>query len=381
MYVHTDVSSIQTPKFAGEACGDAMQVLRDSTATTVVLADGLGSGIKAHIASTMCVSRLISGISSGMSAREAFKSVAQTMDKAWGTDLPFAVFSLLRILNNGQATVLSYEMPPPLLVTKTYSQILRDQVYTQNKAIIYESSCIIDKGDALVLLSDGITQAGIGTIFPMGWEAEGVRAFIQGKLPVDRIEGQDLVKQIHDKARSYWPVGRGDDCSVILAINRSGIIVNLLSGPPKLKTDDEKYVTQFIHNQGIKVIAGGSTAQMVSRIMKCKLEIEASEHNITPPAYKIDGIELVTEGMVTLNQVYHLLEEEPENYRQGSPASELAHLLKMADRVNIWQGDAENLGEGKIEFRQQGLLNRKKIIDKLVKRLQNQGKLVVLHSA
>lgn len=379
MYIHTDVFAIQTPKYAGEACGDAMQVFRDSTATTVVLADGLGSGIKAHIASTMCVSRLISGISSGMSARETFKSVAQTMDKAWGTDLPFAVFSLLRILNNGQATVLSYEMPPPLLVTKSYAQILRDQVYTQNKAIISESNCMIAKGDALVLLSDGITQAGIGKIFPMGWEAEGVRAFIQGKLPVDRIEGQDLVNQIHDKARSYWPVSKGDDCSVVLALNRSGVIVNLLSGPPKQKSDDEHCVKEFFDNQGIRVVAGGSTAQMVARIMKSRLEIELSENSITPPAYKIDGIELVTEGMVTLNQVYHLLEEDPENYSQGSSASELAYFLKMADRVNIWQGDAENQGEGKIEFRQQGLLSRKRIIESLVKRLRSQGKLVVIH--
>jgi hypothetical protein len=378
MYIHTDVFAIQTPKHTGQACGDAMQVFRDSTATTVVLADGLGSGIKAHIAATMCVSRLITGIGSGMSAREAFKSVAQTMDKAWGTDQPFAVFTLLRILNNGQATVLSYEMPPPLLMTKTYSQILRDQVYTQNKAIIHESSCMIGTGDGLLLLSDGITQAGIGKMFPMGWEAEGVRAFVQGQLPVERIEGQGLVNLIHDKARSYWPAGKGDDCSVVLALNRRGVIVNLLSGPPKMKADDEKFVNDFLSYQGIRVIAGGSTAQMASRIMKSRLEIAGSENSITPPAYKIDGIELVTEGMVTLNQVYHLLEEEPENYSQDSPASELAYYLKMADRVNIWQGDAENLGEGKIEFKQQGLLSRHKIIERLVKRLERQGKLVVL---
>jgi hypothetical protein len=380
MYIHTDVFAKQTSKYAGQACGDAMQVFRDSSATTIVLADGLGSGIKAHIAATMCVSRLISCISSGMPAREAFKSVAQTMDKAWGTDQPFAVFTLLRVLNNGQATVLSYEMPPPLLVTKSYAQILRDQVYAKNKAIIHESSCMIANGDAMVLLSDGITQAGIGKIFPMGWEAEGVRAFIQGRLPVDRLEGQELANQIHDKARSYWPAGKGDDCSVVLALNRRGVIVNLLSGPPKQKAGDEKLVRDFLVHQGIRVIAGGSTAQMAARIMNSSLEIAGNENSITPPAYKIDGVELVTEGMVTLNQVYHLLEEDPENYSQGSPASELAYYLKMADRVNIWQGDAENLGEGKIEFRQQGLLSRKKIIDRLVKRLESQGKLVVQHN-
>lgn len=352
---------------------------RDSTATTLVLADGLGSGIKAHIAATLCASRLLMLVKSGLSAREAFEAVAQTMDKAWGKDQTFAVFTLLRMLNNGQATVLSYEMPPPILITKTYAQLLTDRVFTRNKAVIHESNCTLDKGEGLVLLSDGITQAGIGKYFPNGWEIQGIRKFIQGSLPVDAINGQELCSAIHDKARTYWPLGSGDDCSVVFALNRRGIVVNLISGPPEAKEKDEAFVNGFLGHEGIRVVAGGSTAKMVGRITNRHVDIAGMASNITPPAYKIDGIELVTEGMVTLNQVYHLLDEEPDNYPANSPASELAWLLKMADRVNIWMGSAGNMGEGKIEFRQQGLLPRKMILDRISDRLRVQGKLVVLH--
>ncbi len=378
MYIHTDIFNTQTPKKPGQPCGDAFDVYRDNMATTVVLADGLGSGVKAHIAATMCVSRLLMLVKTGLSAREAFELVAQTMDKAWGKDQTFAVFTLMRMLNNGQATVLSYEMPPPIFVSKSYAQILRDRVYTRNKAVIHESNCVIAKGEGILLLSDGITQAGIGKFFTTGWEAEGVRTFIQRSLPVETLNGSELSTAVHDKARTYWPIGKGDDCSVVFALNRRGVVVNLLSGPPLQKEADEDFVKGFLAYEGIRVVAGGSTAKMVGRITHSRVEIAGMDSAITPPAYKIDGIELVTEGMVTLNQVYHLLDESPENYPVDSPASEMAYLLKMADRVNIWLGKAENLGEGKIEFRQQGLLPRQKIIARICDRLRVQGKLVVM---
>jgi hypothetical protein len=234
------------------------------------------------------------------------------------------------------------------------------------------------KGEGLLLLSDGITQAGIGKYFPNGWEAEGVRKFLQTKLPVERLDGKTIAKEVHDQGRGYWPEGTGDDCSVLFALNRRGVIVNLMSGPPLHKSEDAGWVKSFAESEGIHIISGGSTAMIAARNLNKKLEVMNTESTITPPSYHLDDFELVTEGMITLNQVYHLLDENPENYPEGSPASEMAYFLKMADKVNIWLGKAENLNEGSIEFRQQGLLNRHKIIGKIIERLRIQGKLVVV---
>ncbi|MCC7318434.1 MAG: SpoIIE family protein phosphatase [Bacteroidales bacterium] len=379
MYIHSDVFAVQSSKRPEMPCGDSYGVIRDRTATTIVLADGLGSGIKAHISANMCVARILGLVRMGMTIRESFDAVSATMDQVWGNGEPFAVFTIARILNNGQTTVLSYEMPPPMLINKAYAQLLRDRVYTRNKAIIHESSCIIDKGDALLLVSDGITQAGIGKLFPMGWESEGVRQFLQSKLPVSRLDGLQMATLVHDQAKGYWPEGKGDDCSVLCVVNRRGVIVNLLTGPPLNKKDDEKWVNDFDQSEGIHIISGGSTANMTARILKKRLGVKDTESTITPPSFLLDGCELVTEGMVTLNQVYHLLDEDPANYPEGSPAGEMAAFLKIADRINVWLGQAENVNEGSIEFRQQGLLNRQKISAKIVKRLQDQGKLVVVN--
>lgn len=378
MYIHSDVFVAQSSKKPDQPCGDAYGIYRDERATTMVLADGLGSGIKANIAANLCVSRLLALVRLGMSVREAFAAVSSTMDNAWGSGDPFSVFTIAHILNNGQTTVLSYEMPPPLQVTRTYAHILRDRVYTRGKAVIHESNCIIEKGEGLLLLSDGITQAGMGKQFVYGWGIEGVCSYIQSFFPMNPLNGETIVDSVHDKARLYWPLGKGDDCSALLALNRRGVIVNLMSGPPLMVADDEEWTRQFREAEGIHVVSGGSTAKIVARCCNLRLEVNESHSPITPPSFSLEGINLVTEGMVTLNQVYNLLEENPGEYPQNSPASDLAEFLKMADKVIIWLGLAENLNEERIEFRQQGLLNRQKIISKIVDRLREQGKLVVV---
>ena len=376
-YIHTDIFAVQSPKKLHHPCGDAYGILRDLKATTILLADGLGSGIKAHIAATMCVARLKELISGGVSIREAFKSVTDTMDKAWGSGDPFAVFTVARILNNGQTTILSYEMPPPILVNPVYCQILQERVYTQKKAIIHETYCMLTKEEGILLMSDGITQAGIGILFSNGWESEGVLRFVKSQLDGSRINGEELTHNIHAKGRSYWPSNKGDDCTVVLAINRKGITVNLICGPPLNPENDEAFAKDFIQSEGIHIVCGGSTAKVISKAVGKKLEVQESCSPVTPPAYKIDGLEMVTEGVVTLNQVYHLLNESGIEISTDTIPGELAWFLKMADRINIWEGTASNRGHDQIEFKLQGLFNRSQIIKTLKAKLESMGKLVV----
>lgn len=377
MYIHTDVFAFQSPKKINQPCGDAYGVLRDLNATTIILADGLGSGVKAHIAANMCVARIRGLISEGASIREAFKSLTHTMDKAWGSGDPFSVFTVARILNTGQATILSYEMPPPILINPVYAQILQDRVYTQKKAIIHESSCMLSKDEGILLMSDGITQAGIGHKFINGWESEGVQRYIESKLTGERINGEDMVADIHAKGRSYWPTGKGDDCSVVMGLNRRGVTVNLICGPPQYSEQDNEFALSFIRSEGIHIVCGGTTAKVVAKAANKKLDVKKSDSVVTPPAYKIDGFEMVTEGVVTLNQVYHLMDEDINELPMDSVVGELTWYLRMADRINIWEGSASNLGHGQIEFKLQGIFNRTQILKQLVHKLDDQGKLVV----
>jgi len=377
-YHHIDILEKQSSKKPNSPCGDVYGIFRNEFSTTIVLSDGLGSGIKANIAANLCISRIFGLIKYGSTLRETFSAMVKTMNKAWGTVEPFAVFSIMQILHNGDVTILTYEMPSPILITKNNATILSDRVYTIEKSIISEVNTKIELGEGIMLISDGISQAGLGNGLTNGWEISGVRQYIKQYLITERKINQELVNYVHNKAIQLWGKKVGDDCSVILAKTRSGIVVNILTGPPQNKEKDKELVEKFNNTDGIKIICGGSTAKIVARELKRKLDVDLeSENSFTPPSYSIEGMNIVTEGIVTLNQVYNIMEEEIEVSSTKSKVLQINEFLLMADRINIWSGDANNLNEGGIEFRQQGILHRKKIVELISNKLISLGKLVV----
>ena len=138
-YTHIDIFAKQSSKRTGEACGDVYGVEKDATGTVIVLSDGLGSGIKANIAANLCVSRILGLIRNGASIRQAFSSLVKTMNSAWGKQEPFAVFTICKILNNGQVTILTYEMPLPIIISNKIAQIANNRTYTLENAVIHEA--------------------------------------------------------------------------------------------------------------------------------------------------------------------------------------------------------------------------------------------------
>lgn len=379
-YIHTDIIIKQSSKNAGSPCGDVIDWHRDRNATTIVISDGLGSGVKANIAANMCVSRILQLIKSGATLREAFSALVKTMNRAWGTDEPYAVFSVARILNNGDTTILSYEIPPAILIGKNSASVLSNRVFTIEKAIISEAFCQIDINEGLLMVCDGITQAGMGAGLTNGWTIDGVRKFINEKIIYEELKLENVPNLVHDRARVFWRKLKGDDCSVVFAKSRKGVIVNIFTGPPKEKELDKKTVEEFNNLEGIKIVCGGTTAQMTARELNRKMELESDPSNsLLPPKFSIKGIDLVTEGVVTLNQVFNIMDEDITPYgEEESIVFELSDFMQIADRVNFWVGKAPSIGSEYIEFRQQGILPRTKIVPLIVEKLKAAGKLVVV---
>jgi len=377
-YHHIDIIDRQSSKKVNAPCGDAFGVLRNEVATTVVLSDGLGSGVKANVAANLCVSRILGLIKNGATLREAFSSMVRTMNKVWGTISPFAVFNILQVLNNGDVTVLSYESPQPILLGPNNAYILSDRVYTLEKSLISEVNTKIEMGEGILLMTDGITQAGLGNGLANGWETEGVLQYIRQYIHHEDISSQYIVDSVHRKALDLWGNNYGDDCSVLLAKSRSGIVVNIFTGPPADSKNDCRLVQDFHNRKGIKIICGGVSAKIVARQLGKQLRVDSKSTSvITPPAYSIDGMNIVSEGIVTLNQVYNILDEDVSKHKSDSKVFQIAEFLQMADRVNFFGGEAQKPDEDRIEFRQQGILHRKEIVRLISEKLQKMGKLTV----
>ncbi len=376
-YIHIEVETSQSPKRPEWPCGDVVACDRNEAATTIVCADGIGSGVHAHIAAELCVSRLLELLRLGTSLRKATASLVRSMERNREPRSTYTAFTVVRVLNDGLATILAYEAPPAFLISRRHAVNVPSHSIELGGALVTESECCIEPDDAILIMSDGITQAGLGHGMPQGWQAEGVLRYVNRCLG----EGQrtkQIAGSVHREARRLWIEG-GDDCTAVMAHCRRGQIINILTGPPSDAELDVATVRRFMQMEGIKVVCGGTTAGIVARVLRKPVSVEREpKSTIAPPRLEIPGIGLVTEGAVTLNQVYNVLDEDIDKLTENSGVTELCALLQVADRVNIIVGQARNEASGNISFRQCGILTRENIVPLLAQKLLAAGKLVVV---
>ena len=226
-------------------CGDAIMQHRSDLATDISLCDGIGSGYKAHIAAEMCISRLKTSLESGISMQRSFSNLASTLNLWRSPDMPYAAFSLARILNDGETNILSYDTPSPILISSGHACVLLERPLLANETIAKQSSCFLIPGESLLLVSDGVTQAGIGNGLQMGWGIKGVADYIT-ELLKKRISKSEISDAVCRKAFELCGCKNIDDISVVQALCRKGKTVTLSTGPPINENKDEKvFVTDF----------------------------------------------------------------------------------------------------------------------------------------
>jgi hypothetical protein len=151
-YVHVEITTRQTSKKPGDVCGDVVGCERSPRGTTIICCDGIGSGIKANVAATMCVSRLQELIRREYSLREAVANIVSTMSQAKETGLPYAAFAVARVLNDGEATVLTFENPGPVYINRNMATALPQRTLTMEHSLVGESNCYIEPGEGLILV-------------------------------------------------------------------------------------------------------------------------------------------------------------------------------------------------------------------------------------
>ena len=377
-YIHIDIEVSQSSKHAGQPCGDVVKFIRTESATTVILADGLGHGMKANIAANMVAARLEELLKNDFTLRESFLKVVNSMENARLNDVPYAVFTVARILEDGLVTILTYEIPTAVLIQNRFATEVAQRTGTYEKGIVGESDFKLSPGDALVIMSDGITQAGLGKGSPNGWETAGVISFLNEELK-SGVRFRAIPAIIRKEAINRWKGVQEDDCTVVTIYSRPGKVVNIFTGPPEKKETDYETVQEFSNSYGLKIICGATTAKIVARETGKELQMEENYHNnITPVNYYLEGMDLVTEGAVTLNQVFNIWDEDTSGLDKDSPVTDLYSLLSVVDRVNFFVGRAENPANRDISFAQMGIIGRIKIVNLLALKLEQEGKLVTI---
>lgn len=375
VYRHFDLIEAQSPK-GGMLCGDVFACRRDRRGTTAILCDGMGSGPRAHLAAQWYATRFCELLELGHSLRQAFDAICRNLAASRGRDPVWAALLAVRIRPDGETTILSHEMPPPLLLEGSYAVALPSRSATREGCLVEESLCHLHPGAGLVFFSDGVSQSGLAQSRGRGWLPDEIATAVTQWLR-EGTAAPGIPERIRREAQQRWHPMAGDDISVGALLCREGLVVNLLTGPPADRRHDHDVVAQFLNAEGIKVVCGATTASLVARHTGVAMGVsEEAESPHVPPEYRLDGVDLATEGTVTLSQVCRVLDTDLRDWEARHAVARLASILQAADAVRITAGMAVNEANADLIYRQIGVMTRRELVGDLCRKLRAQGKAV-----
>lgn len=355
--------------------GDYCVCKKTENYTDFIICDGIGSGIKASIAARMSAHRISTLLISGMSLKKVTEKLILTMHGIRDREIPYAAFLIVRIMNNGNFTAYGFEFPRPVILYPTSAGAPEQVFYKVAGELSYECAGVLRPEMSMIICSDGITQSGMGRGLPMGITEAGIVDFFDKRIQW----GQSHIKAANELFKHSLDLSGGykDDMSLAVLKCRNANVINVMSGPPANSNLDFEFVKKFTNSIGEKIICGSSTVDMVSRISKKTVyRLESGNSFADPPGYAIDGIDIASEGAVTLNQLYNILDENPENFDTESRVTEICKAMQNADIIRFYIGDAVNKGHESVVFRQTGIMTREKIIPLIIKKLEAAGKIV-----
>lgn len=334
-----------------ELCGDHVAVATDKKGSViVVLADGLGSGVKASILSTLTSTIISTMLSEGIPFEECVSTVAQTLPIVKEKGVAYSTFTVILLKDPGFAEIIQYENPDVILIRNgERAELETEEIVVAEKKMKY-SKLALQADDQIVALSDGCPYAGPTNDYNMDWDLDAIADYVM----VSSIAGYSArteVTMLIDEIASLYNGNNRDDATACIIKIREKNTVNILFGPPSNPKDTENLLVHFLNSPGKHIVCGGTTSEIVAEFMGEEIEtlVETGTKEI-PPISKIKGIDLVTEGYVTLSKVlenainYLNMSDDYEEWSmQHDGASQICQILfEQATNVNFYIGQAIN---------------------------------------
>ena len=291
-------------------CGDKVEVVGGGEEDlTLVLADGLGSGVKANILSTLTSKILCTMIAGGVPLEECVATIASTLPVCSVRQVAYSTFTVLQIQNNETAHIIQFDNPATIVLRRgemfDYPRTTREIA----GKTIWESVFPIEEDDVFIAMSDGAEWAGVGMLMNFGWTRDSIADYAMANYMPEN-SAKYTAGLIIDECNRLYGGRPGDDTTVAVARVRSRHSVNLLVGPPEHTEDDEMVMQKFFGKTGTKIVCGGTTSNVVSRYLH--QPVEASLDYVDPeipPICRIEGVDLATEGVITLSKVLAYAED------------------------------------------------------------------------
>ena len=334
-----------------QLCGDHVDVVEQGeNSTVIVLADGLGSGVKASILSTLTSKIISTMMAEGLSLEDCVATIAATLPVCSVRGVAYSTFTILHLIDNERVEIIQYDNPHVILIRDEANYVYPETETIIGGKKIYKSTIKLQENDVFIAMSDGCPHAGIGTAYNFGWKREDIISFMESIAPVG-YTAKTLSTILVDECDKLYEHKPGDDTTAYVVRIRKREPMNLLFGSPANRDDDDRMMSLFFSKEGKHIVCGGTTSSVVARYLhkpvKPSLKFEASD---VPPIAEIEGVDLVTEGVITINKVLTYAKgylQDNETYSQWSfkkdGASLIARLLfEEATDINFFVGRAIN---------------------------------------
>ena len=383
-----DVSWKSLNKQGEELCGDKVEVLRTKDSDIVILADGMGSGVKANILATLTSKILGTMLREGATIESCVETVAKTLPICKVRKVAYATFSILQIFHSGEAYLAEFDNPSCVFIRDGKIVKYPYEVREIEGKKVHESRFQVKKNDCFTLMSDGVIYAGAGSILNLqGWTWEAMSEYTL-KCTKKTLSASRLAVMLSQACDELYEEKPGDDTTVAVARVIERRVVSIFTGPPAKKEDDERIIHDFMHAEGEKVISGGTSANIAARVLGKEIVTEISTAGSdVPPTAVIDGIDLVTEGVLTLGKCLKLLKKyvrgefDAEFFDEldaDNGASRLAKLLiEECTELNLFVGTAVNAAHKETELNFE-LSMRQNLVEQLVRTAEEMEKKVTV---
>ena len=348
----TDFGYISLNHVGEQLCGDRVEIIGDNeNSMTMVLADGLGSGVKANILSTLTSKIICTMMANGMPIEECVDTIVKTLPVCSVRKVAYSTFTIIRITNNSVAEIIQFDNPNVILLRggKSVEYPIISRVI-EGKTIL-ESKISLQLHDVFIAMSDGAIYAGVGKSMNFGWQRENIIEFAE-RVYDDALSAKLISSLIVDECNKLYEGEPGDDTTVAAVRIRERAPVNLLFGPPADPKDCTKMMTLFFSKEGKKIVCGGTTSKIAADYLHEPIttSLDYGSDPDIPPVGHVKGIDLVTEGVITMSRVVQYAKEFLNNSDlqnmwslQTDGASLIAQMLfEYATDINFFVGKAVN---------------------------------------
>ena len=337
--------------FGEELCGDHIETIENPDGSTVVvLADGLGSGVKASILSTLTSKIISTMLSAGLAIEECVSTVAETLPVCSERKVAYSTFTIIHIKNNETADIIQYDNPHVILIRDGENYDYTTTEMNIDGKRIFKSTVYLREGDVFVAMSDGCPHAGSGNKYNFSWKREDIIGYMEA-LVAGEYTAKNLSTMLVDECDKLYENQPADDTTACVIKIRKRVPMNVLFGPPLNRDDTDRMLSLFFSKEGKHIVCGGTTSSIVAKYLRKKITVSNDfEPGGVPPISFIDGVDLVTEGVLTMNKVVEYAKDylgenklfEHWNFKKDGASLICRLLFEEATDINIFVGTAIN---------------------------------------